>query len=310
MKIDRFCVSAAAALMLGGSAMLAKDNDMVTQGDGFAMISSSGVPAIVTDSADEKGVGIAVGNFMRDLEAVSGIKPAVSSEIKGPRAIIVGTVGSKHIRQLAKDKKIDLAPLKGATEKYLIAFVENPAPGVEEALVVAGSDRRGAIYGTYELSEQIGVSPWYWWADVPVEPKESVSLKRGVYTNGEPAVRYRGIFLNDEAPCLTSWVKNQFGTDYGGREFYAKVFELLLRLRGNYMWPAMWGWAFYADDPANSDLADEMGVIMGTSHHEPMASTLQHLDILSLMRQRDVDALTTALLAHLKWASSLIRFRV
>lgn len=275
MKIDRFCVSAAAALMLGGSAMLAKDNDMVTQGDGFALISSSGVPAIVTDSADEKGVGIAVGNFMRDLEAVSGIKPAVSSEIKGPRAIIVGTVDSKHIRQLVKDKKINLAPLKGATEKYLIAFVENPAPGVEEALVVAGSDRRGAIYGTYELSEQIGVSPWYWWADVPVEPKESVSLKRGVYTNGEPAVRYRGIFLNDEAPCLTSWVKNQFGTDYGGREFYAKVFELLLRLRGNYMWPAMWGWAFYADDPANSDLADEMGVIMGTSHHEPMARNHQ-----------------------------------
>ena len=99
--------------------------------------------------------------------------------------------------------------------------------------------------------------------------------KKGVYTDGEPAVRYRGIFLNDEAPCLTTWVKNTFGTEYGNHEFYAKVFELILRLKGNLLWPAMWGWAFYADDELNSKTADEMGVIIGTSHHEPMARNHQ-----------------------------------
>ena len=100
-------------------------------------------------------------------------------------------------------------------------------------------------------------------------------MRQGVFTDGEPAVEYRGIFLNDEAPCLTSWVKNTFRTDYGGHAFYEKVFELILRLRGNLLWPAMWGWAFYADDPENSVLADEMGVIIGTSHHEPMARNHQ-----------------------------------
>lgn len=99
--------------------------------------------------------------------------------------------------------------------------------------------------------------------------------KKGVYTDGEPVVRYRGIFLNDEAPCLTTWVKNTFGTDYGNHKFYSKVFELILRLKGNFLWPAMWSWAFYADDPLNSKTADEMGVMIGTSHHEPMARNHQ-----------------------------------
>ena len=154
-------------------------------------------------------------------------------------------------------------------------MVRNPAPGVDEALVVAGSDRRGTVYGIYELSEQIGVSPWYDWADAPVARHADVSIERGRYTAGEPAVEYRGIFLNDEAPCLTGWVKNTYGTDYGNHEFYARVFELILRLRGNFMWPAMWSWSFYADDPENSATADAMGVIMGTSHHEPMARNHQ-----------------------------------
>ena len=121
----------------------------------------------------------------------------------------------------------------------------------------------------------MGVSPWYDWADVPVEHHDSIFVNKGIYTDGEPAVRYRGIFLNDEAPCLTSWVKNTYGTGYGDHRFYQRVFELVLRLRGNMMWPAMWGWAFYADDPENEKTADEMGVVMGTSHHEPMARNHQ-----------------------------------
>lgn len=121
----------------------------------------------------------------------------------------------------------------------------------------------------------MGVSPWYDWADVPVERHDSIFVNKGIYTDGEPAVRYRGIFLNDEAPCLTSWVKNTYGTGYGDHRFYQRVFELVLRLRGNMMWPAMWGWAFYADDPENEKTADEMGVVMSTSHHEPMARNHQ-----------------------------------
>lgn len=121
----------------------------------------------------------------------------------------------------------------------------------------------------------MGVSPWYDWADVPVVHHDSIFVNKGIYTDGEPAVRYRGIFLNDEAPCLTSWVKNTYGTEYGDHRFYQRVFELVLRLRGNMMWPAMWGWAFYADDAENEKTADEMGVVMSTSHHEPMARNHQ-----------------------------------
>ena len=142
-------------------------------------------------------------------------------------------------------------------------------------MVIAGSDRRGTVFGIYELSRQMGVSPWYWWMDVPVAKHDYVGVLPGTYTDGEPAVEFRGLFLNDEAPCLTTWVKNTFGTNYGDHNFYAKVFELILRLKGNFLWPAMWGWAFYADDPENSKTADDMGVMMGTSHHEPMARNHQ-----------------------------------
>ena len=167
-----------------------------------------------------------------------------------------------------KQKRINGNLLKGKREKFIITLTDGQ-------LVIAGSDRRGTIYGIYELSQQMGISPWYDWADVPVEHHDSIFVNKGIYTDGEPAVRYRGIFLNDEAPCLTSWVKNTYGTGYGDHRFYQRVFELVLRLRGNMMWPAMWGWTFYADDPENEKTADEMGVVMSTSHHEPMARNHQ-----------------------------------
>src|SRR5690606_2334172 len=140
---------------------------------------------------------------------------------------------------------------------------------IDEALVIAGSDKRGTIYGIYELSRQIGVSPWYYWADVPARKSKNIYIKRGIYTAGEPAVEYRGIFINDEEPALGNWVRATFGGF--NHLFYEKVFELILRLKGNFLWPAMWGKAFYDDDPQNAVLADEMGVVIGTSHHEPMA---------------------------------------
>lgn len=247
--------------------------------DRFSVIENGIALPILIDPSDNSAVQIAAKALQKDLWTVCGKrrKPAILNEPKQGtnNLIIVGSMESKFIKQLVKAKKINGKDLNGKCEKYIMTMVKNPMEGVEEALVIAGSDRRGAVYGIYELSEQIGVSPWYFWADVPVEKQRNVSLVRGTYTAGEPAVRYRGIFLNDEAPCLTSWVKNHYGTDFGGHEFYADCFELILRLRGNFMWPAMWGWAFYADDPENSKTADEMGVIMGTSHHEPMARNHQ-----------------------------------
>ena len=135
-------------------------------------------------------------------------------------------------------------------------------------LVIVGSDKRGTIYGIYELSAQIGVSPWYWWADVPVAPHKNLYVMPGKYTDGGPAVKYRGIFINDEAPSFSGWAQEKFG---GINHFaYEKVFELILRLKGNYLWPAMWGNAFNDDDKLDPALADEYGIVMGTSHHEPM----------------------------------------
>ncbi len=215
---------------------------------------------------DNIGVKLAAKNLCTDFGMVCGAKVSVTADPAQCR-IVIGTVGSSMIDALAKAGKIDTKELKGKREKYIIGTTE----GDNSVLYIAGSDRRGTIYGIYELSRQMGVSPWYYWMDVPVKKQQSVYVQRGQYTDGEPAVRYRGIFLNDEAPCLTSWVKNTFGTGYGDHRFYAKVFELLLRLKGNYIWPAMWGWAFYADDPLNSKTADDMGIMVGTSHHEPMS---------------------------------------
>jgi hypothetical protein len=219
--------------------------------------------ATIGYSAEEyEGVKMAIENLREDMKRVLGKAPGESTDAP---TILIGTLG----RNKAIDK-LKLSDLKGKREKFIITTLPKA-----KTVVIAGSDKRGTIYGIYELSRQLGVSPWYWWADAPVAQHTQAWIKSGTYTAGEPAVEFRGIFLNDEAPCLTTWVKNTFGTEYGGRAFYAKVFELILRLKGNFLWPAMWGWAFYADDPENGKLADTMGVIMGTSHHEPMARNHQ-----------------------------------
>lgn len=220
---------------------------------------------IAIDANDHEGVRIAARSLAADIIKVTGSNAAVEN---ADAVIIAGTMGkSAAIDNILRKTKLT-AQLKGKTEKFIITTIDGK-------LIIAGSDYRGTIFGLYELSRQIGVSPWYWWADVPVTKHKDLYIYKGIYTDGEPAVRYRGLFLNDEAPCLTSWVENTFKTKNGGHEFYAKVFELILRLRGNMLWPAMWGWAFYADDPLNQKTANDMGVIIGTSHHEPMARNHQ-----------------------------------
>ena len=217
---------------------------------------------------EPQAVQIAAASLQQDFARVMGFSPALSPLTSHPSPLIfIGTVGfNKQIDQWVKNGK--LANLKGKREKFIITTIDGQ-------VVIAGSDRRGTVFGIYELSRQMGVSPWYWWMDVPVAKHDYVGVLPGIYTDGEPAVEFRGLFLNDEAPCLTTWVKNTFGTNYGDHNFYAKVFELILRLKGNFLWPAMWGWAFYADDPENLKTADAMGVVMGTSHHEPMARNHQ-----------------------------------
>lgn len=254
----------------------------------FPLIVNGNPTQILISSKDAPGISIAAANLSEDFRRVCGTKAELLTDKKNVncKVIIAGSQDSEFIAPLIKKGVIRADQLKDKYEKYILATVENPLPGIEEALVIAGSDRRGTIYGIYELSEQIGVSPWYDWADVPVPHQENLWIEKESYTAGEPAVKYRGIFLNDEGPCLMTWVKNTYGTDYGDHRFYGRVFELLLRLRGNFLWPAMWAWAFYEDDPENSRLADEMGVIIGTSHHEPMARNHQEY----ARRRRDIGA--------------------
>lgn len=265
----------ASAALLSTISMSAADR-FVNFKQGDLLLNANNRVEIYMDTNDCKGVSYAAHALLKDIKSVSDATATLTSDAGFLKkadtvrpAIIVGTIGhSEAIDQLVKQKRINGNLLKGKREKFIITLIDGQ-------LVIAGSDRRGTIYGIYELSQQMGVSPWYDWADVPVEHHDSIFVNKGIYTDGEPAVRYRGIFLNDEAPCLTSWVKNTYGTEYGDHRFYQRVFELVLRLRGNMMWPAMWGWAFYADDPENEKTADEMGVVMSTSHHEPMARNHQ-----------------------------------
>ncbi len=235
--------------------------------DGLAI---TGSPILVSNK-DWPGVVRVAKDLQKDLAAVIGKTPILLQDklAKTKTAIIVGTIGrSSIIDQLIRARKLDVKGVQGQWESYVVQTIKNPLPGVQNAVVIAGSDKRGTIYGTYELSEQAGVSPWYFWADVPIKRHNALSVKPGRFVQASPKVKYRGIFINDEAPCLSNWVYKNFG-EYK-HEFYVHVFELILRLRGNYLWPAMWNNRFNEDDPLNPKLADEYGVVMGTSHVEPM----------------------------------------
>jgi Glycosyl hydrolase family 115/Gylcosyl hydrolase family 115 C-terminal domain/Glycosyl hydrolase family 67 N-terminus len=261
----------------------------------FPIASGDRVASICIDASDWLGVARAARDLRDDIQRVTGKELALETafdKLFGQHSVIVGTLGhSPAIDQLVKGDKLDVSAIRGKLESYLIEVVPNPVAGVDSALVIVGSDKRGTIYGVYDLSQQIGVSPWYWWADVPTEHHDNIFVKPGKYTQGSPAVKYRGIFLNDEAPALSGWVREKYGQAKQSQdppvpagvanmnhEFYGRVFELLLRLRGNYLWPAMWNNAFNEDDPENSKLADEYGIVMGTSHQEPMLRAQKEWD--------------------------------
>jgi hypothetical protein len=290
--ITLHCIS-----QISGAQSIAKNETFITfeKGKGKFTISSSGKSAPLLISSDDwPGVIRAFKDLQSDIGKVTSKVPEIYYD--NPQAskeiIIAGTIGkSSLIDKLVKENKIDVSGIAGQWEKFLVQTVQRPFPGVKEALIIAGSDNRGTIYGIYEISKQIGVSPWYWWADVPVLKKNAIYVNPGRNIQGSPSVRYRGIFLNDEAPDLTNWIREKFGSvpvgvnppvpggvaNYG-HEFYTRLFELILRLKGNYLWPAMWNNAFNEDDPQNPKLADEYGIVMGNSHQEPMLRAQKEWD--------------------------------
>lgn len=249
------------------------DNIIVTTAEsGIVALAHAGhVVPLAVSATDFPGVVRAARDLQADFARVTGVTPSFGTDTvpSTDTVILVGTLGkSALIDGLVKAGKLNADTIRGRWEAFQIETVLHPLPGIERALVIVGSDKRGTIYGIYEISRQIGVSPWYWWADVPVRRQSELFVRAGKFVDRGPVVKYRGIFLNDEAPALSGWTKEKFGGF--NHKFYEKVFELLLRLRGNYLWPAMWGSAFNDDDPLNPKLADEYGIVMGTSHHEPL----------------------------------------
>lgn len=261
-QIKHFLATALAVLSCTIAMANSTDYAVFEPGPNRTLIAGEGhIARIVTDKVHEwTGVKWAAENLAEDFGRVTGSKGQISDTAEGP-SIIVGTIGRGGFIEKYLNAS-EIAGLEGAREKYILKTQDG-------SVIIAGSDKRGTTYGIYALSSAIGVSPWYWWADVPARKHDTIYIKNGSYTEGEPKVFYRGIFLNDEAPALTGWV-NENTHGYTG-EFYKRVFELLLRMKGNFMWPAMWDAAFYDDDPLNMYYADTMGIIMGTSHHEPCA---------------------------------------
>ena len=265
--------------------------------EAFPLVTFKGDASLCYDNNEPEAVVRAIGDLLTDIQRVTGRTLRVQpGKVPGKRPVLIGTVGySAFLDQLEASGKLSLDSLRGKWECSIAKVIKNPMPGVDEALVLAGSDRRGTIYAIYELSRQLGVSPWHWWADAPVAKRDEVFICSSLnYYSGEPAVKYRGIFINDEFPAMTGWARERFGGM--NSSMYAHVYELLLRLRANCMWPAMWGSfkeykpmvpifrdenglyegnCFNEDDPLNPAVADAYGIVIGTSHHEPMQRSQQ-----------------------------------
>ena len=257
-------------LLLAAALMLSPLDAMACQGpvavcDGaakghFALVDHGKPATVYVDAAAEKPILRVAQDFADDLERVSGTRPEVVHSLDGVTGdvVVIGEAG--QVAGLADGKAI-----AGEWEAYQQSVVK--LPGGHHALVIVGADKRGTIYGTYDISAKMGVSPWYWWADVPVEKKYNLEVMDGTRSDA-PAVKYRGFFINDEDPAFGGWAKAK----YGGvnHQVYAKIFELDLRLKGNFLWPAMWDKSIADDDPDSLTTADDYGIVLGTSHHEPM----------------------------------------
>ena len=235
-----------------------------------------GRAVIFTDSSDPQAVGTAADLLASDIEAVCGKRPLRTAVLprRAQAVVIAGTLeGCAPIRDLAAKGKIDVSGIAGSWERYAVRLVRNPFPGISRALVIAGSDRRGAAYGLLSVSEAIGVSPWYWWADVPVPQRKDLRAAVAPFDSPAPSVKYRGIFINDEDWGLLPWATKTYEPEEGsiGPKTYARVCELLLRLGANYLCPAMHRRSkAFNENPENKKVADRYGIVMGSVHCEPL----------------------------------------
>jgi hypothetical protein len=230
---------------------------------------------IIVDENDSELVKVAAGHFADDISMVCGTKPVVCSKPQKKFAVIIGALGqSALIDALAEKGMIDVSSIKGEWERYRIEIVKNPVKGVKKALVVAGSDRRAVAYGLFSISKQIGVHPWYWWLDIPAKyDSDPIYSLESAFTSDSPSVKYRGIFINDEDFGLNQWAKVGIDKEYNsiGPRTYERVCELLLRLNANMLYPAMHhGTKAFYTIAENKIVADRYGIVIGTSHHEPL----------------------------------------
>ncbi len=241
-------------------------------GNRAAVICVEGTNAIGSTDGDYPGVVRAAYDLQSDVELITGVKPVVTKELKGytDYAVIIGTVGkSSAIAEIAENGKIDTSSIEGKWECYLVQTVQDPFNDgtVGTALVIAGSDKRGSIYGIYSVSEMLGMTPWNFFADsVPAQKDNLVLAGDYRYVSREPSVKYRGIFINDEE-CLVDWARSLDEGKNLGPNFYEKLFECLLRMKSNYLWPGMHAcsdaFSDYMENPVN---ADYYGIVIGTSH--------------------------------------------
>lgn len=271
--------SFAASFLLIAATVFAEAPDITIRDkaapDTFPLVSAQPT-SVVYDAGDAKVVQIASGLLARDIERVTNKQPDVLTSVPAgaTEIIVVGTLGqSRFVDQLVAARKLDAAGIQGRWESFLITVVDHPFDGVDRALVIAGADRRGTAFGVFTLSEAIGVSPWYYWADVPTHHRGELHVVARPFVQGSPSVKYRGIFINDEEWGMHPWAAFNMDTDLQdiGPRAYAKIFELLLRLKANYIWPAMHrctrAFNLY---PENRQVADDYAIVMGASHCEPM----------------------------------------
>lgn len=272
------CILLGGMLLLSSSAVLAQVSlsQNCSGSNVFNLVDKKDKACVYYDAKDFEVVKTTAGLFANDVREVSGQLLGVATTKEKPQknCIIIGTLGhNEWIDKMIANKKLDVENLNNRWESYLVQLVHNPLPGVDKALVIVGSDRRGTAYGLLSVSRVIGVSPWYWWMDAPITKKYQLYLKVNKYMSKEPTVKYRGIFINDEDWGLYRWARDNFEKELGnfGPRTYAKVCELLLRLQANYLCPAMHdaSMAFHRL-PENRVVADRFAIIMGSSHCEPL----------------------------------------
>lgn len=279
MMIGRLRAALLTILAVSLSPSVAKADGLIldapTRGS-FPLATPGQVTTILRDPEDHPVVAHAAADLANDIGTVTGTHPLVAIEITPAirRPVIMGTLGKNRlIDRIVATGKLDVTRLRGTWESFLIATIDHPLPGIEQALIIVGSDRRGTAFGAYELSEAMGVSPWVWWADVTPRHRDTLTVAHGTHRFGPPSVRYRGFFLNDEDWGLLPWAARTFDPEKGniGSKTYERIFNLLLRLKANTLWPAMHKVSTpFNADPANAKLADDYGIIMGSSHAEPM----------------------------------------